>query len=177
MDWNVLVAELEGLTLFELGSLRRLVSELCDDPKRVAQARIQLRPGMEVEYWHSQSRGYVKATVVELQRTTVLVQHVEDKEKWTIHLSLLAPPATTPVPRTVPSLPKSEWRVGDMVGFKDRQNRDRIGTIQKKNPRRAEIRLKNGDIWQVHYEYLVRIQELDAKNEEDRPPFIEYKVL
>lgn len=164
MDWNNLITELENLSLFELGCLARAAWDLADDPQRIAQARALLKPGIEVEYWDSKGRQFVRALILELNRTTALLQNVEDKVRWTMPLIFIVPPNTEPIVPPAPRLPKSEWSVGDQVMFKDRQNQECIGTIEKLNPTRAKVRLNTGAIWNVHYQLLVPLHELKIKN-------------
>ena len=161
MDWNALLSELDRLSLFELGCLGRALGNLSADPARIARARSLLRPGLEVEYWNSKKGDFTKAIVLELFRTSALVQHMKDQEQWTVHLSLIVPPDTKPILSPMPSSSRSEWRVGDLVGFKDRQNRERFGTIEKLNPRKAQVRLRSGEVWRVDYPLLVPIHELE----------------
>lgn len=177
MDWKALLADLDQCSLFEVGCLARAAGDMIDDPVRVAKARSLFRPGLEVEYWDTRDKRFVKAIVLELLRTSAFLEHMDDKQRWRVHLSLIVPPDSKPVIPSTPSPAKSEWRVGDLVGFKDNQNRERVGVIEKLNPRRAQVRLKTGEIWRVGYSLLVRIHEFQEKKRADPPDFLEYKEL
>lgn len=175
MDWTNLVAALDQLSLFDLGCFERAIQSLSQDPARIARARSYLRPGIEVEYWCEKDHTFIKAVVVELHRSTALLEHVGDCQRWKVYYSQIVPPDASPLLPPASSLPKSEWRAGDLVSFKDKQNREHLGTIEKINPRRAHVRLKSGQIWRVDYALLARIHELRGQDHLDYPHSSEYE--
>ncbi|MFO0968811.1 MAG: hypothetical protein U0793_24920 [Gemmataceae bacterium] len=169
MDWTDFLTQAANLSLFELGQLSRAVSELCDNPDRILQARARLRPGMEVGYFDHRSRRMIHSRILRLNRTCALLEEVDSGERWSVHYhNIKTLEEAAPVLPAVS--PKSEWRVGDLVSFKDRQNRDLIGRIEKLNPRTVSIIVKSGQRWRVGYAFLAPVHDVTAAREIILPP-------
>lgn len=160
MDWTSLETFLKSATTFDLLQVRSLVSELLEDPERIASVRRRIHPGLAITYWQPSTRSLVEATIIEIRRSMALVKEHESGELWNIPLTWInveGRPAA-PVHGTTPA---RQWKVGDSVSFPDRQNCEIVGEIVKLNPKRAEIRTSQG-IWMVHYQYLTHIVDAEA---------------
>ncbi len=66
-------------------------------------------------------------------------------------------------------LSKSQLKVGDMVGFQDKQNNDVNGKIIRLNQKTVTILTNTNTQWRVAYEYLHLIYNI----EQDETYFIE----
>ncbi len=170
LDYQRVITEVAPASLFELYTLRAAISRLLDDPERIEQVRARLRPGMRVRYFDEAEYRLVEATVIELKRTRLLVENVHDQQRWSILFSAVsldagdvAPPPDSPRPAPGPF----SWKVGDQVGFRDRQNREVYGRILSLNPKTATVLTSSGQRWRVAYSYLFPV--IDAATAGDEP--------
>jgi ribosomal protein S1 len=61
-------------------------------------------------------------------------------------------------------IPKNTLKVGDRVGFKDKQNNDLFGKVIRLNPKRATIKINEHCQWLVHYSHLFWVIEGETGN-------------
>ena len=54
-------------------------------------------------------------------------------------------------------LDRSRLKVGDAVGFRDRQNQDRYGRVLALNQKTATILTGDGQRWRVAYQFLFSV--------------------
>lgn len=96
-------------------------------------------------------------------RTRLLVQNIHDKEKWEIPLFYvnLDEVNTDIIDQSQEGLNKSQLKVGDMVGFQDKQNNDVNGKIIRLNQKTATIITGTNTEWRVAYEYLHFIYDIE----------------
>src|SRR3954470_21402513 len=84
MDYTFIIDELRSASLFDLFRLRAALSQQLEDPQRIDQVRRRLRPGMLISYFHERQNRLIKATVIELHWTRLLVENRQDRERWSI---------------------------------------------------------------------------------------------
>ncbi|MFN0119050.1 MAG: hypothetical protein ACKV2V_00960, partial [Blastocatellia bacterium] len=89
MDYSAVVQALDAASLFDLYRLSRAIRQILEDPKRIAQVRAQLRPGMRVTWFDDKVNHLVEATVIELKRSSVLVENLQDKQQWSLRYPLV----------------------------------------------------------------------------------------
>jgi hypothetical protein len=117
----------------------------------------------------------IEAKVIKLMRTRLLVENIDDQQRWEIPLYYVnLDEVNTDIigsPRT--RLDKSQLKVGDMVGFQDKQNNDVHGKIIRLNQKTATIKTNTNTEWRVGYEWLYVVIDVDQRN----PHLIEGRII
>jgi hypothetical protein len=169
MDYSGIVEALKQATLFDLYRLSVAINHLLDDPQRIARIRKRLKPGQTINYFEPVENRLIKASVIKMKRTRLLVENMHDQQRWTIPMYWVnLDEVNTDI--TLPSrkgLDRSQLKVGDIVGFQDNQNNDLCGEVIRLNQKTATIRTDTGAKWRVGYEWLYFV--LDS---ERRPPHL-----
>jgi hypothetical protein len=172
MDTAYILRELQLASLFALYRLRVAIEQQLDSPERIEQVRVRLRPEMTIDYFDEAENRLVKANIVELNRTRLVIENHEDRKRWSIRFCAVnldgVPVDLHPVSEQMP-LEKSLLQVGALVGFRDRQNRERVGRVQGLNQKTVTVLTNDGQRWRVAYAFLFRIMDLTDEGAEDRP--------
>lgn len=158
MDYTLVIEQLRSASLFDLYRLRAALTLVLEDPERIEQVRARLRPGMAVTYFDEAQNRLVEATVRELHRTRLLVENRRDGKLWSIPFGAVnveGVDADLRVGTAGPQgLDRSRLKVGDAVGFRDRQNQDMYGRVLALNQKTATILTGDGQRWRVAYQFL-----------------------
>jgi hypothetical protein len=167
MNHDELLQELSGVSLYAMHRIRAALFHWLDDPARIEKVKACLQIGMKISYFEDSANRLVEAIILELHRTRLLVENVADKKRWRIHYSTVnLEGVDVEVPQSSGKMDRSAWKVGDVVAFKDRQNRDRYGTIVSLNPKTATVVLKDNQKWRVAYSFLIPVWEGAARTEQ-----------
>ena len=163
MDFSKIIEELRDATPFDLYRLCGAIDRDLERPERIEQVRACLRPGMQIRYFDRRSNSEVDATVIELNRTRLLVENLKDGQRWSILFCSVNVNRVEVDLRAAPGqggLDRSTLKVGDSVGYRDRQNRDTYGVVLQLNQKTVTVRTKGGETWRVAYSYLFPVLEL-----------------
>ena len=119
---------------------------------------------MEVTFFDNVKNRLVPATVIKLDRTTVLVYSHEDKKRWKIRYCMvnLDDVDTDINPASHKSLDRTQLKEGDLVGFRNRQNQEVYGRVIRLNQKSATIATDDGSQWRVAYSFLFEVLETDS---------------
>ena len=163
MDYTFIIDELRAATLFDLFRLRAALSQQLEDPLRIEQVRSRLRPGMPISYFDEAQNRLIKATVIELHRTRLLVENQHDHQRWSIPFGAVNIDGVETDIRAAAAeqraLDRSRLKVGDAVGFRDRQNQDKYGRVVGLNQKTATILTSDNQKWRVAYQFLFPVIE------------------
>jgi len=162
MDYSFIIDELRSASLFDLFRLRAALSQQLEDPQRIDQVRRRLRPGMLISYFDEAQNRLVEATVIELHRTRLLVENRHDKKRWSIPFGAVNVDGVETDIRGAAeqrTLDRSRLKVGDAVGFRDRQNLDKYGQVVALNQKTATILTSDQQKWRVAYQFLFPVIE------------------
>ncbi len=160
MDTSKMIEHLEDTSLFEIYQTSVLLRKILNDPKRIAKVRAQLTPHQVVSYLGARTHRETAATVVQLGRTNVLLKSHQDGAQWRVPYYMInLAGITSPSPVRSGKVDSLSLRVGDSVGFVDKQNQSVYGVVQKLNRKTASIKLQNGQAWRVAYELLFYVME------------------
>ena len=165
MDYSNIINELRAASLFDLYRLRVAIDQQLDNSDRIEQVRARLRPGMKIKYFEEISNRLIEATIVELHRTRLVVENHLDGKRWSIRFCTVNIDDVNTDIRSVPeqnTLDRSQVKVGDHVGFRDRQNQDRYGYVVQLNQKTATIQTSNYERWRVSYKHLFPVIESGA---------------
>ena len=158
MDYTSIIEGLRVASLFDLFSLRAALTMQLEDPQRIEQVRTRLRPGMQISYFDEVQNRLVEATVRELHRTRLVVENRHDQKLWSIlFCAVNIDSVETDIRSTTAAqyvLDRSRLKVGDGVGFRDRQNQDRYGQVLAFNPKTVTILTRDQQRWRVAYQFL-----------------------
>ncbi len=157
MDYTSIIEGLRVASLFDLFRLRASLTMQLEDPGRIEQVRARLRPGMPITYFDEVQNRLVSASVIELRRTRLLIETQHDKERWSIPFGAVNIEEVETGLRTAAApqgLERSRLKVGDAVGFRDRQNQDRYGQVLALNPKTVTILTRDQQRWRVAYQFL-----------------------
>ncbi len=157
MDYTSIIEGLRVASLFDLFRLRAALTMQLEDPGRIEQVRARLRPGMPITYFDEVQNRLVSASVIELRRTRLLIENQHDKERWSIPFGAVNIEEVETDLRAAAApqgLERSRLKVGDAVGFRDRQNQDRYGQVLALNPKTVTILTRDQQRWRVAYQFL-----------------------
>ncbi len=157
MDYNLILSELQKASTFDLYRLQAAITRLLDDPERVIAIKRQLRPDMEITYFHQEENRLIPARVLELRKTRAVIQDLQSERRWTIPLYMInLQGADTDIAPRRNGLDRLSLRIGDTVGFTGRDGEELFGTLIKLNPKRAKIQTTKG-VWAVPYAMLFTV--------------------
>jgi hypothetical protein len=166
MDYNLMLSELQNASTFDLYRLQAAIAKLLDDPHRVLAIKRQLRPGMEITYFHQEENRLIPARLLEVRKTRAVVQDLQSERRWTIPLFMFnLQGADTDIAPRSDGVDRLSLRIGDRVGFTARDGEELFGTVTKLNPKRAKIQTTKG-VWAVPYAMLFTV--LDGEQADNR---------
>lgn len=94
-----------------------------------------------------------------LRRTRALIEDLETGKRWTTPLYMLdVEGGAQDLAPLRPGIDRLSLRIGDTVGFTDRNARERMGTVIKLNPKRTKVRTDDA-VWTVPYGMLFPVIE------------------
>ena len=168
MDYDLIVAELQKASAFDLYRLQSAIGLLLDDPVHMNAIKRRLRPGMEITYFEPQENRLIPAQVLEIRRTRVAIQELQTGKRWTVPLYMInIEGANTDITAKKNHVDRLSLKIGDQVGFIGKDGGELFGTVTKLNPKRARIQTGQGN-WAVPYAMLFSVIDGDqAQN-----PFI-----
>lgn len=158
MDMSRLARELDEATSFELYRLQSMIDAMLDDPKRIERVRRTVSLGDEVEYFSPDENKTTRSRLLQFRRSRVVVEDLDDGKRWNVPycaLNLEETDVSLP-PNTSTSLGRSDLSVGDQVGFRDRDGRERYGMVTRLNPKTVTLRCEDQK-WRVAYSFLFQV--------------------
>lgn len=178
MDYSALRKELDKASLFELWRLNAMIWRALDDPARLNAIKGKIRIGMKVSYFEKEENRELSAEILDIKRTRVLVRNLHDGRRWNLPFYMLNLEGvdTAVASRSDPNLvDRASLRVGDKVGYFDRQGQERYGEVLRLNPKTAKVRLTTGEVWRVSYSLLFHV--LDGEVTGDGHALLEGQVV
>lgn len=161
-DFNAILEQLAPWSLFELNRLQAVIAQRLDDPERNEAIKRQLSVGMKITYFCSDKNDLVEAVIEHIRKTWVSVINTHDAKRWNIKFCLInlqgIDTRITPQ-KNSSGVDKIALRVGDHVGWHSKCGHDVYGVIEKLNPKKALVRLGNGEGWRVPYGLLFPIMD------------------
>ncbi len=174
-DYIDLLRRSDKLSAFQLFRLSGAIDQMLDDPKRIQQVRKLIRVGDEIDYFDPSRNRCIRAVVRQCKRTRVNVTDLEDGQRWSIFYSSInvGGENISHAPGSGPGITRSATAVGDVVGFLDKENCERVGTIVKLNQKTVGVECEDRTKWRVSYEFLFRIFDGDAQKHRNALPVTE----
>ncbi|HRF73164.1 MAG TPA: hypothetical protein PL117_10360, partial [Accumulibacter sp.] len=143
--------------------MRAAINRVLDQPQWVDAVRGRLRVGQVVEYFDSQANAACQATIIELRRKQALVLDIATQTRWLIsYASINLDGADVQIREQVRrGLGRNEVAVGEVLGFLDREQRERSGKVVRLNDKTVTL-LCGGLRWRVPYVLLHRVVDARA---------------
>jgi len=95
----------------------------------------------------------------------LLVENIDDQQRWEIpfYYVNLDEVNTDIIGLSKMGLDKTQLKVGDLVGFQDKQNNDVHGIIIRLNQKTATIKTNTNTEWRVGYEWLYLVINVEQR--------------
>lgn len=170
MDYSEILHALQNASLFDLYRLQIGISGMLNQPERLMPIKQRLHTGMTISYFSSKENKLVEAVVEDVGRTRLGVKDKADGKRWGIPLyAVNLDGVNTDIhPRQGHKrLDKNQLKVGESVGFHDRENRELYGKILQLNQKTASILTQQGARWRVAYSLLFKVMDVDGRWEPD----------
>ena len=170
MDYSEILHALQDASPFDLYRLRMGIDGMLDQPERMLPIKRQMRPGMSISYFSGRENRQVDALVEEVQRTCVYARDKADGKRWSIPyyaINLAGVDTDIHPQQGQKRLDKNQLKVGESVGFHDREHRERYGSILQLNQKTASILTTEGTRWRVAYSLLFKVMDTEGRWEAD----------
>lgn len=153
---NLSMSELLGkATLFDLYRFKVMLSRMLEDPKRLHEIRMKLKPNQEITYFDNLTNKEISASIVKIGRTNVLVRNHHDGKGWQLPFYMIndsgMPENILPPTGKVDRL---TLKVGEHVGFVNKEGESMYGIVTKLNQKTATIIVSGDCKWRVSYSCL-----------------------
>ena len=164
MDFTAVLKALNEASGFELYRLRAAIDHVLDEPRWQQAVRRRLLPGQPVEYFNARKNALCRGTVVEFGRKHVVIEEAAGGERWRVSYAAINLDGVDVAIRNPPpqGLARHEVAVGDLIGFVDREHRQRSGRVTRLNDRTVTVDCQ-GQKWRVAYALLHRVVDVAAK--------------
>ena len=165
MDISKILDDLGRVSPFEQYRIKVMIQQQLESPKNIQKIKKYLKPNQEITYFDESENRLIEAIVIKLNRTRLLVKNKYDGIKWNIFYYSINVDNLDPIIRgshAQEGIPKSQLKVGDKVGFPDRQNNEVYGTITKLNQKTVGILADDQTKWRVSYKLLFPVIEVEG---------------
>ena len=157
MDYTEILEALNKATLFDLHRLQSAIYQELLNPERIDAIKIQLKPGQHISYFDENLNCLIDAVVIQPKKTRCLVKNLKDGKRWNIpfyYINLDDVDTDIRPTKHQAGIPKAALKVGDTVGFKNKDQVDVYGEVIRLNQKTATILVDLQHQWRVSYNLL-----------------------
>ena len=168
MDYSKVMSELDDASLFDLYRLNVAIRKEFNDPKRIEAVKRMIKEGDIISYFEDSENRLIQAEVMEFKRSRVLVKNKHDMKLWSIPFYMInVEDVVTDIthPTTTKGMNRNEIRIGDLVGFRNKSNKDVRGEVIRINPKTVSIFVEPNQKWRVSYSMLYPIIDGEKAHE------------
>lgn len=168
MDYTAIITELGKASLFDLYRLSVAIDQQLDDPNRLRLIKNHLKVGQLISYFDFKENRLIKATIIKLKTTKVLIENEHDGCQWNIpyyFINIDNSPTDINL-QAKDKTNKNHLKVGDHVCFKDKEGNEVFGKVTKLNPKTAGVLVGNMK-WRVGYSLLSPIISIETEGNFD----------
>ncbi len=143
MDFTEILKELNTASLFDLHRLKSAIYQELINPERIAVIKNRLKPGQKISYFDPDNNGLIEAIVIQGKKTKCLVEHIEDGVRWNIpfyYINLEGVNTDIQPTKNQKGIEKSVLKVGDRVGYLNKEINEVYGVVIRLNPKTATIK-------------------------------------
>jgi len=160
----------ESLSSYQLYRLKSKLSSMLDEPVLIDQIKSQFSLGDEIEYFSAEENRNIRAILQKHNRSYASISNLENGERWRIPYSWIkVDESEFHAPTRKNKLTRDDIAVGEFIGFTDRQNQERFGTVIRLNPKTVTIDCEDGRSWRVAYSFLFRVIDSAANDSKTEP--------
>ena len=155
MNFSQILDALNQASAFELFRLQSAIRRKLEDPSWIMAVRQRLQVGQTVEYFDARENSLRRGRIDELRRKNVAITDLADGRSWLIDYICINVDGVDVQVREQPTkgLGRNEVRVGDVLGFIDRDGRERSGKVIRLNDKTVSLQVDDGQ-WRVAYSLL-----------------------
>ncbi len=158
MNYSDIMQAMENATSFDLFRLSVVLDRMLDDPKRIQSVKKALKLDQLIEYFDPTENRLVKAKIIRIKRTKILVEHLHDKRRWNVPYYYINIEAVdTSITENKKGLGRNEVKVGDLVGFMSKSNQEKYGKVIRLNKKSVTLDCGNNSQWRVAYSLLFNV--------------------
>ena len=162
MDYSEIIKALETASTFDLYRLQVAIGHLLEEPKRLKDIKRRLMPGQEITYFDRGENRLVRARVIKLKQTRLAVERNDNQDRWDIPfywVNLEDVETDPPFSPNLVGMDKSQVRVGDRVGFENREGEILCGEVIRLNRKTVTLVVDGEGQWRVAYSFLFPVIE------------------
>jgi hypothetical protein len=163
MNYTDTLTSLNQASAFDLFRLRAAIDRVLDQPGWMTAVQARLRVGQAIEYFNPQANRSFKGQLLEMRRKQAVVLDLETQKRWLISYAAINLDGADVEIREQPKqgLSRQSVAVGDVVGFVDRDQRQRSGKIVRLNDKTVTLQVGHQQ-WRVAYLLLHRVVDSSA---------------
>ena len=159
MNYSEIINALDKASGFDLFRIQSAIGKMLEDPKRVVELKQRLSVDQAVEYFEPDENRIIKATVLKIKRTKILVKNNHDQRNWELpyyYINIHGIDTNIIGSGNKQGLDRNEVKVGDKVCFMDNDNKEHYGDVVRLNPKTVTLNCQ-GSKWRVHYGGLFKV--------------------
>ena len=84
MNYSQILDQLNNASLFELYRLNQAIQHRLEDPVKIKKIKNSLKIGQDIEYFDAEENRLIEASIIELNRTRLLVKNWHDGKRWNV---------------------------------------------------------------------------------------------
>jgi hypothetical protein len=167
MNYTDTLTSLSQASAFDLFRLRAAIDLVLDQPGWMTAVQARLRVGQAVEYFDPQANRSFRGQLLEMRRKQAVVLDLETQKRWLISYAAINLDGADIEIRDQPKqgLSRQSVAVGDVVGFMDRDQRQRSGKILRLNDKTVTLQVGHQQ-WRVAYALLHRVVDSSSSGAE-----------
>lgn len=166
MNYSQIIEALNQASGFDLFRIQSAIGNMLDDPRRIQTLKQALAVGQEIEYFEPTQNRAIRAKLIAFKRTRVEVEDLEGGRRWGLpyyYINIHGVDTNINAQTRREGLDRNEVKVGDKVGFLDKDNKECYGSIVRLNQK--SVTIDTPDVqWRVGYSHLFKVlaPDLDA---------------
>lgn len=167
MNYSDVIKTLNSASAFELYRMRAAIDRVLDEPQWMQAVQARLKVGQAVQYFDPQANALKRGQVLEMRRKQAVVLDLDDAKRWIIsYAAINLDGSDVQIREQKPQgLGRNEVALGDVLGFLDREQQQRIGKVIRLNDKTVTLQCDRGQ-WRVAYSFLHRVVDVDGTTHE-----------
>jgi hypothetical protein len=160
MDLNDLMNSLQRVADLDLLRLSGAIDHLLHSPSRILAVRQRLHVGQQVRFWDLHDNRLREGRITKFKPDQLMLLTENPPQYWWVsYAAIQLDPNQAPVTPPPRQLGRSDFALGDSVGFEGRDLIQRLGNIVRLNQKTATVSC-DGQEWRVSYPLLRRVIDL-----------------
>jgi len=164
MNFSDIIKALNQASAFELYRMRAAIDRVLDESHWLRAVQVRLRVGQSVQYFDPQANALKRGQVLEMRRKQLVVLDLGDARRWIISYAAINLDGSDVRIRENKhqGLGRNEVAIGEVVGFVDRDQRQRTGKVIRLNDKTVTLHCGSGQ-WRVAYSLLHRVVDVGGQ--------------